>query len=140
MALIADSGGIYGLYDASERMHRRLRAGFDAEPGLLIIPMPVLSEIDYLLRKKLGVRAELDFIDDVRAGAFTLEPCLPEDLTRCAALIERYSELDLGLADACVIAIAERFDILRVLTVDVRHFRVVRTLTGKPLVLIPADA
>src|SRR6266853_718318 len=140
MALIADSGGIYGLYDASEKRHKAIRKAFEAEPGLVIIPMPVLSEIDYLLRKKLGLRAELDFIDDIRSGAFTLEPCVPEDLTRCAALIQAYRDLDLGLADASVIACAERLGTLRVLTVDERHFRIVRTSRGKPLVLIPADA
>jgi uncharacterized protein len=139
MALIADSGGIYGLYDSSERKHKAIRAAFEAEPGLVIIPMPVLSEIDYLLRKKLGIGAELDFIHDIRAGAFALEACSPEDLTRCAALIETYRDLDLGLADACVIACAERLGTLRILTVDERHFRVVRTSRGKPLVLLPAD-
>ena len=140
MALIADSGGIYGLYDASEKKHRSIRAAFDKEPGAVIIPMPVLSEIDYLLRKKLGIGAELDFIEDIRAGIFTLEPCSDEDLSRCSTLIETYRELDLGLADACVIACAERLGVLRILTVDERHFRVVRTSRGKPLVLLPADA
>src|SRR5258708_3571281 len=140
MALIADSGGIYGLYDASEKRHKAIRAAFEAEPGLVIIPMPVLSEIDYLLRKNLGIRAELDFIDDVRTGAFTFEALSPGDLTRCASLIETYRDLDLGLADACVIAFAGPLDSLRILTVDERHFRVVRTARGKPLVLLPADA
>src|SRR5262249_2945530 len=90
MALVAGSGGIYGLYDASERKHKAIRAAFEAERGAVIIPMPVLSEIDYLLRKKLGIQAELDFIDDVRAGAFGLEPCTSEDLQRSRALIETY--------------------------------------------------
>jgi predicted nucleic acid-binding protein len=140
VALIADSGGIYGLYDASEKKHKAIRAAFESETGLVVIPMPILSEIDYLLRIKLGIRAELDFIDDIRSGAFTLEACVPEDLARCAALIETYRDLDLGFADACVVACAERLRILRVLTVDERHFRVVRTARGKPLVLLPADA
>ena len=140
MALIADSGGIYGLYDASEKKHKAIRAAFEGERGVVIIPMPVLSEIDYLLRKKLGVAAELDFIDDVRAGAFALEPCSLEDLQRSRSLIETYRDLDLGLADSCVIACAERLSILRILTVDERHFRVVRTASGKSLILLPADA
>lgn len=140
MALIGDSGGIYGLYDASERKHKAIRAAFEAERGLVVIPMAVLSELDYLLRKKLGIRAELDFIGDVQSGAFTLEACLPGDLTRCAALIENYRDLDLGLADASVIACAERLGTLRILTVDERHFRVVRTSKGKALILLPADA
>ena len=139
MALIADSGGVYGLYDASEKKHKSIRKAFEAEPGLAIIPMAVLSEIDYLLRSKLGIQAELDFIDDVRAGAFTLEPILPADMARCRALIETYRDLDLGLADASEIACAERLGVFRILTVDERHFRVVRCATGKPLILLPAD-
>ena len=140
MALTADSGGIYGLYDADERRHPAIRAALRAEQDPVIIPMPVLSEIDYLLRKKLGIRAELDFVDDIRAGAFTLEPCLPDDLTRCASQIETYRDLDLGLAGACVVATAERIGTLRILTVDERHFRLIRTASGKPLTLLPADA
>jgi uncharacterized protein len=140
MALIADSGGIYGLYDASEKKHKSIRKAFEQEPGLAIIPMPLLSKIDYLLRTRLGIQAESNFIDDVRAGAFTLEPCSLGDLARCRALIETYRDLGLGLADASVIACAERLSIPRVLTVDERHFRVVRTAAGKPLVLLPADA
>jgi predicted nucleic acid-binding protein len=93
-----------------------------------------------LLRKNLGIRAELDFIDDVRAGAFALEPCSLEDLQRSRSLIETNCDLDLVLADACVIACAERLGALRVLTVDERHFRVVRTVRGKPLILISTDA
>ena len=56
MALIADSGGIYGLYDASEKKHKVIRAAFEAEPGLVVIPMSILSEIDYLLRTRLGIQ------------------------------------------------------------------------------------
>lgn len=139
MALIADSGGIYGLYDASEKKHPAIRAAFEAESGLVIIPAPILSEIDYLLRNKLGLRAELDFLDDIGAGAFTIEPCSLDDIARSRALVETYHDLDLGLADACVIACAERLGTLRILTVDERHFRVVRTARGRPLVLLPSD-
>lgn len=89
------------MYDASEKKHKAIRAAFEAERGIVIIPMPVLSEIDYLLRKKLGIRAELDFIDDVRAGAFALEPCSLEDLHRSRSLIETYRDLDLARGRLC---------------------------------------
>jgi predicted nucleic acid-binding protein len=44
------------------------------------------------------------------------------------------------LADASVIATAERLGTRRILTVDERHFRVVRASDGKPFILLPADA
>ena len=123
MALIADSGGIYGLYDTSEEKHRAIKKAFEAESGQVLIPTLVLCEIDYLLRSRIGIRAELDFIDSIRSGVFTMEPCTHEDLARSAILIERYQQLDLGLADACVVACAERMNIHRILTVDERHFQ-----------------
>ena len=81
-----------------------------------------------------------DFLNDLRAGAFMLETCLPEDLAHCAAWIETYRDLNLGLAEACVIACAERLKILRILTVHEHHFLVVHTAGGKSLILLPADA
>ena len=50
-----------------------------------------------------------------------------------------YRELDIGLADDAGIGTAERLRIDRLLTVDVRDFRAVRTESGKPFVLLPAD-
>lgn len=61
------------------------------------------------------------------------------NIGRAHAPIETYRDLDLGLADACVTARAERLSIHRAPTVDERHFRVVRTSTGNPLVFLPAD-
>ena len=51
----------------------------------------------------------------------------------------KYRDLALGLVDAAVIATAERLEIYRILTLDERDFRAVRTARGHPLVLLPAD-
>ncbi len=140
MAAVADSGAIYGLYNRRDRHHAALRAAIAHEPGAILIPTAIVSEIDYLLAAKLGVSAELDFLDDILDGAFTLEPFTSTDVRRSRELMNQYSSLDLGLADASVVATAERLGIRRVLTVDERHFRVVRAADGKPFTLLPADA
>jgi uncharacterized protein len=139
MAAIADSGALYGLYNRRDRHHRALRAAIVREPGAILVPSAILSEVDYLLGAKLGVQAEIDLLDDILAGAFTLEPFTLTDLRRSRELIDQYSTLDLGLADAAVIAAAERVGTRRILTVDERHFRVVRGADGKPFTLLPAD-
>jgi hypothetical protein len=69
----------------------------------------VFGEIDYLLRVRLGTAALLRFLSDVRIGAFDIEPVVSGDLDRCSSLISKYSNLDLGLSDVSVIAVAERF-------------------------------
>ncbi len=62
-----------------------------------------------------------------------------EDAACCGALLSKYGDLDLGLADASVIALAERLGVRRVLTVDERDFRAVRSRNGEPFVLVPGD-
>ena len=140
MAAVADSGAIYGLYNRRDRHHRALRAAIANELGAILIPTAILSEIDYLIVAKLGLGAELDLLDDILAGAFTLEPFTAADVRRSRELIDQYSTLNIGLADAAAMATAERLGIRRILTVDERHFRVVRSVDGKPFQLLPADA
>jgi hypothetical protein len=140
MAAVADSGAIYGLYNRRDRHHGALRGAIAREPGAILIPAAILSEVDYLLGAKLGVSAELDFMDDILGGAFALESFTVADLHRSRELIEQYATLNIGLADAAVIATAERLGTRRILTVDERHFRVVRAVDGKPFTLLPADS
>jgi uncharacterized protein len=105
----------------------------------IIVPAPVLGEIDYLLRVRLGNAALLRFLQDIQEGAFTVEMVSLADLRRCAVLIAKYHDLDLGLSDASVVALAERLSINRILTVDQRDFRAIRSVHGRSFRLLPAD-
>lgn len=140
MALIADSGAIYALYDARDRYHSAVAHVIDNERGAIIVPMAILAEIDYLLRIRLGSRALLRFLEGISVGGFSLEPFTSHDLNNCQRLLETYADLDIGLADAAVIATAGRLGTRRILTLDERHFRVVRASDGKPFTLLPADS
>ncbi len=140
MALIADSGAVYALYDARDRHHSAVTQAIEDERGPVVVPMAILAEIDYLLRIRLGNRALAKFLEGIAVGGFTLEPFTSIDLSRCQALLETYADLDLGLAGASVIATAERKNVRRILTVDERDFRAVRSVDGKPFTLLPADA
>ncbi|MFI4985152.1 MAG: hypothetical protein ACHP93_00590 [Solirubrobacterales bacterium] len=61
------------------------------------------------------------------------------DVTRAQAIIERYADLAISLADASIVVLAERHRVRDVLTLDERHLRVL-TAGGRPLRLLPADA
>jgi predicted nucleic acid-binding protein len=139
MSLIADSGAIYAIYDADDAHHKAVCEVIDQENTTIIIPDVILVEIDYLLREFLSIDAELDFMNDLIGGSYKLEPLKMNDYKRCQALIEKYRNLDLGLADSAVIAVAERLKIYRILTVDERDFRVVRPKGKKSFLILPAD-
>jgi len=139
MAMIADSGAVYGLYDRRDRSHARLRAAIEKARDVIVLPTPTLGEIDYLLRMRLGNTALLRFMADIQEGAFIVESVTLADLRRCAGLIEKCCDLDLGLSDASVVAVAERLGTDQILTVDQRDFRVIRSVRGRPFHLLPAD-
>ena len=111
MTCIADSGALYALYDANDAHHKEVVRFFKTERESIIIPAVALTEVDYLLREFLGIDAELDFLKAVSGGLFTVESVNRGDLERCLELIRMYRDLDLGLVDTAVIAIAERLKV-----------------------------
>lgn len=139
MALICDTGGVYALYDADDVHHVAVRAAVEAESGPLFLPSVLLAELDYLLTTRLGIAAELDFLDGLMDGAYVLIHPTADDLARCRDLIAKYDDLELGLADASVVATAERLGVPRLLTVDERHFRAVQPQKLSHFILLPAD-
>jgi uncharacterized protein len=60
-----------------------------------------------------------------------------DDLTRTAELVEQYADLPLGATDACIVALAERLNIIELATLDQRHFNVVRPRHIQAMTLIP---
>jgi predicted nucleic acid-binding protein len=137
VTLILDAAPLVALADARDPMQRAVRAVLVAEPGTLIIPAQITAEVDYLLGRRIGRRARLAFLEDLAVGRFTVECLTYGEYAAVAALDDRYADLDLGLADGAVIALAARFDTRRVLTFDHRHFRAVTPLQGGAFELLP---
>lgn len=118
-----DTSGILALLDADDPDHDACKDALRSERAPYLIPAGILSELTYLIERKLGTAVVATFVDDLAAGAFTLH-CGEDDLSRAAELVRRYADQPLGFADASVIACAERSG-GRVLTLDRRHFAVV---------------
>ncbi|MDX2178712.1 MAG: PIN domain-containing protein [Bryobacteraceae bacterium] len=138
MALIVDSGAIVSIYSHSEIWHEAF-VRVVSEERLRVIPASNLSEIDYVLAAKVDRAARDAFLDDIRREVFAIEPPTMADFSRIAQLLADYADLDLGLADASVVATAERIGTERILTTDLRNFRVVRSKWGRPFRLLPWD-
>jgi predicted nucleic acid-binding protein len=139
MALICDTGGVFGLYDADDAQHAAIKAVVENEPGPLFVPVVLLAEIDYLLSTRLGQDAALDFLESVEQGAYLLVPMLADDLSRCLELIKQYRDLQLGISDAAVAAAAERLRLPRLLTLDERLFRAIKPRGLGHFILLPKD-
>ncbi len=117
-----DTSALFALLNRADPDHERVKGVFLADSGPYLVPAGILAEIAFLAEKRLGPRALEAFLEDLETGALSLE-CHEEDLPRVRALVNRYADLPLGLADAAVIAVAERYG-GRVLSLD-KHFHVV---------------
>jgi len=140
MALICDTSGVYALYDTDDAQHEATAKLIKAEPGPLLLPVILLAEIDYLLNRRLGHDAAFEFIEAVERGDFTLVALSTADFVRCREVVAQYRDLEIGLADATIVAAAERLNVARLLTQDQRHFRAITTRNLSHFFLLPADA
>lgn len=108
-------------------------------PGPLVVPAPVIAEVDYVLGVRLGVIARRAFLTDLAAGRFRVESLDQAEHGRALALDQPHADLGLGLAGLSVIVLADRFATRDVLTFDQRHFRAVAPLQGGAFRVLPAD-
>jgi len=138
--IVLDTGGLYAAMDANEALHGRAVAALArSRPPRVLSPF-VLAELDYLVGSRVGHEAELALVDEVVRGAYRLVPFDEEDMERAKRVMEKYSDLRIGLADASVVVLAHRHRALDLLCTDERHFRALRGPGGKPFRLLPYDA
>jgi predicted nucleic acid-binding protein len=138
--IIADTSGVVAALGRDQRDHARALAAIQSDPGPVVLSPYVLAEIDYLLLQRFGPKTGLQFLAEVASGAFELASFGRADLARAVTVLEKYRDLRIGLADASLVVLAERFGTTRVLTLDERHFRTVRPLHATAFTLLPADA
>jgi predicted nucleic acid-binding protein len=126
LALVLDTGPIVALLDSADPEHDRCVAMVDGLREDLVVPAPVLVEVDYWLSKLYGLEAWQLFVEDLERGAYRLYDLDESDLLRSAELELAYASLDLGLVDAAVVVTCERLGERKVATLDRRHFAAVR--------------
>jgi predicted nucleic acid-binding protein len=123
--------------DRDDAWHSRVRAWWARSRDDVLVPVVVLPEVAYLLGRRIGADAEVAFARAISDGEFVLEGLAAEDVERAAELMGIYIDTPLGFVDACVVAAAERLDIVNVLTVDRKHFSLVRPRHVPSLRLLP---
>lgn len=136
--LICDTSGLLAFFDSSDTHNATVSAAIDADAGPFVVSPFVVAELDYLLATRLGVRAELAALEELAGGAWELADVRPADLQAATRVIERYQDQAVGVTDASLVVLAERYRTGRVLTLDHRHFTVLRTTTGRRFTLIPS--
>ena len=82
--------------------------------------------VEHLLARDISNEAAADFIASLASTELTLEVPHQEDYSRSAEILRQYSDAKLDFVDALIVAIAERRNINRLLTLDRRDFQLIR--------------
>jgi uncharacterized protein len=133
MAILLDPSAVLAAADAADLNHRAAVAWFERADEPLLLGALGLGELDLLLQRELGVEATRAVVASLVAGAIRLVPPTTEDLARAAELMTEAAEHRPRLADALLVATAERLSIRRVASFDRRPLAVFRPRHSRTL-------
>lgn len=122
--VLVDAGPLVALLDRTDTWHEACVAVFDELEDAMTTTWPAFTEASYLLRPwQPGQRALMKLLE---SRALTLAPLDIEDVPRLRALMEKYSDLPMDLADATLVRVAERDAHRTVFTIDRSDFEAYR--------------
>lgn len=144
MIVVADTSALFAAFDAAQPEHDSALAVMERE--LLAISPLVLTELDHLVHRSLGFSAAAQVAAALTArisdGAYKLGELRPADLVTAQQVRAKYEGLQLDLADAIGVVLADRYRTDRIFTLDQRDFRAITPLTAgiEAFRILPADA
>ena len=143
MIIVADTSALYAAFDSSQLEHA---AALDVmETQALAISPLVITELDHLVHRDLGFSAAMQIMEALNArivdGQYKLADLRAADLTAVHEIRAKYEGLQLDLADAVGVVLADRYKTDRIFTLDQRDFRAITPLTSgiSAFRILPAD-
>jgi predicted nucleic acid-binding protein len=134
---LVDTGPLLALIERSDRRHAWTQTQFDEIAPPLLTCEAVLTEACYLARRTdAGPAAILDLF---HRGVVRLAFNLQEHFDQISSLMERYANVPMSLADACLVRMAELVADCVVFTLDSDFHIYRRHKRQKIPLLIPAD-
>ena len=137
MALICDTGPLYAAMDIADQDHVACARLFETTDEQVLVPSPVVVELDWLVGQRLGPDAFLSFLADSLDGLLEVVDLQTQDYLRVRELLDRYRDLALGFVDAAVLSVVERLGETKLATLDHRHFTIVRPRHVPAIRLVP---
>ena len=134
--VIVDTSALLAFFDASEPDHDAVSEVLAIADVLVVSPY-VVAELDYLVASRHGVDDELAVLDELAGGAWDLAAFDDDGLRRARGVIAGYRDQQIGVADASIVVLAERYRTRKIASLDRRHFGVLRSLDGGYFEVLP---
>ncbi len=133
---VADTSFIIALLNRKDRWHRACQTLY-RQSTLIALPQTTLAEVGYLLRKEVSPQSVRDFLYGLTESQLQVVALEMPDLLRTAEILERYADTRIDFVDASIAALAERLNIITVLTLDRRDFSLLRPRHTAAFQLLP---
>ena len=130
--ILVDAGFLYALLDKDDAWHARAKTAAGEIKEKWITTWPVLTEAVHLITRWVGVKQAIALMQDIAAGDIALWDLTPQAGRAVPALMKRYADLPMDLADASLVLLAESLEHGRILTTDERDFRAYRWKSRRP--------
>lgn len=133
--VIADTGFWVALANSRDKHHEAAKYRFielSTQGASFITTWPVMAETCHLLLRELGHTAQIKFMENYQKGAFEVFDIHRENSARIAALMTKYADLPMDLADASLVVLAEHLRHGRILSTDQRDFQAYRWKQREP--------
>ena len=137
--VLADTGYWLALANRRDRWHEKAVEVTRSLRDPLAVTWPVLTEASHLIASRLGVDAQLLFLEQVAARVQVHEIDVAR-LPEMRVLMATYRSLPMDLADASLVLAAMDLADGRVLSTDVRDFATYRWKERQPFHNLLADA
>jgi predicted nucleic acid-binding protein len=128
--MIADTSGLLAYFNSGDPHHTAVVEVVDGLTEPMTVSPFVVAELDYLVMSRLGIDAEVAVLRELSGGALDIAEGDPPSIVAAMAVILRYRDQSIGLADAHQVVIAQQRHDRDILTLDRRHFDVLRPLQG----------
>jgi uncharacterized protein len=135
--IVADTSALLAFFNDKEPDHWAVRDVVESHDDPLVVSPFVIAELDYLLSTRHGVDAELAVLAELDGGAYELATIGADELKKAATVIAKYRDQDIGVADASLVVLAAHYRTRTIMTLDRRHFEVLRPLDGGRFRLLP---
>lgn len=135
--MIVDTSAVLAFFDRDEPDHEAVVAIITETSEPLVLSPYVVAEVDYLVATRLGVEAEITALRELAGGAWDLATIDMADLATIATIVQQYRDQAIGAADASNVVLAQRYRTSSIVTLDRRHFTVLRPLTGGHFAVLP---
>ena len=131
---LIDAGSLVALFDRDDVDHERCVAVSRHLRGEVVTVWPVITEASHLLADV--PRAQDALLAKIETGDLVLADLTAADVPILRALIQKYQDQPMDLADAAVVRVAAREGIAEIFTLD-RYFRTYRGARGRAFTLRP---